>query len=185
MRTPCPRYAEARAEVLQLPEVISEQEPYAQMLRELTNLTGMSVRTAEDVNSLYITLLAEKEFGYKLPEWTKDYFPKRMQFLAEQSYVYNAYTPEMQKIKGGPFLRKMYDEMLAKQAGSLKPKDRGMFIYNGHDWTVGNILSALGVWKRQMPRFAVMAIFETHKNTQTGEHYVEVKLEKNMKRNGY
>lgn len=181
VRTPCPRYAEARAEVLQFPEVISEQEPYAEMLRELTNLTGMSVRTAEDVNSLYITLLAEKEFGYRLPEWTKDYFPKRMQFLAEQSYVYNAYTPEMQKIKGGPFLRKMYDEILAKQAGTLQPKDRGMFIYNGHDWTVGNILSALGVWKRQMPRFAVMAIFETHKNKETGEYYVEVAMERDIK----
>lgn len=174
VRTPCPRYFEARDEVFMMPEVIAEQEPFTDMLRELSNLTGMPMRNAEDVNSLYITLLAEQEFGYKLPVWAKDYFPERMQFLAEQSYVYNAYTPEMQKIKGGPFLRKMYDEMLAKQAGTLRPKDRGMFIYTGHDWTVGNILSALGIWKRQMPRFAVMAIFETHKNRATGEHYVEV-----------
>ncbi|EDW18963.2 uncharacterized protein Dmoj_GI13524 [Drosophila mojavensis] len=176
VRTPCPRYFEARDEVFQLPEVIAQQAPYADMLRELSNLTGMEMRNAEDVNSLYITLLAEQEFGYKLPDWAKDYFPERMQFLAEQSYIYNAYTPEMQKIKGGPFLRKMYDEMLAKQAGTLKPKDRGMFIYTGHDWTVGNILSALGLWKRQMPRFAVMAIFETHRNVKTGEYYVEIFL---------
>ncbi|XP_034106762.1 prostatic acid phosphatase [Drosophila albomicans] len=176
VRTPCPRYFEARDEVFKLPEVIAEQAPFADMLSELSNLTGMPMRNAEDVNSLYITLLAEQEFGYKLPVWAKDYFPKRMQFLAEQSYVYNAYTPEMQKIKGGPFLRKMYDEMLAKEAGTLRPKDRGMFIYTGHDWTVGNILSALGIWKRQMPRFAVMAIFETHQNRQTGEYYVEIFL---------
>ncbi|XP_030388048.1 venom acid phosphatase Acph-1 [Scaptodrosophila lebanonensis] len=176
VRTPCPRYFEAREEVFKRAEVLAELEPYQQMFRELTNLTGMPVGSAEDVNSLYITLLAEQEFGYKLPEWTKKYFPERMQFLAEQSYVYNAYTPEMQKIKGGPFLRKMYDEMVAKRAGTLAPKDRGMFIYTGHDWTVGNILSALGLWRRQMPRFAVMAIFETHKNIATGEHYVEIYL---------
>lgn len=145
------------------------------MFRELTNLTGKAIQSAEDINSLYITLLAEQEFGYKLPDWAKDYFPDRMQFLAEQSYVYNAYTPEMQKIKGGPFLKRMYKEMVAKRAGSLKPKDRGMFIYTGHDWTVGNILMALGVWKRQMPRFAVMAIFETHRDKETGEYYVEVR----------
>ncbi|XP_017842057.2 prostatic acid phosphatase [Drosophila busckii] len=176
VRTPCPRYAEARDEVFELPEVMAEHAAEADMLSELSNLTGMPVRTAEDVNSLYITLLAEQEFGYKLPDWAKDYFPKRMQFLAEQSYVYNAYTPEMQKIKGGPFLRKMYNEMLAKQASELKPQDRRMFIYTGHDWTVGNILSALGVWKRQMPRFGVMAIFETHKRRETGEFYVEIFL---------
>ncbi|BFF97119.1 prostatic acid phosphatase [Drosophila madeirensis] len=176
VRTPCPRYFEAWEEVFKRPEVIAETKPYEQMFRELTNLTGMPVRNAEDVNSLYITLLAEKEFGYELPSWTKDYFPDRMQFLAEQSYIYNAYTPEMQKIKGGPFLKRMYKEMSEKRDGSLRPKDRGMYIYAGHDWTVGNILSALGVWKRQMPRFAVMAIFETHRDKQTGEYYVEIFL---------
>ncbi|KAH8367705.1 hypothetical protein KR084_001731 [Drosophila pseudotakahashii] len=176
VRTPCPRYFEALEEVFKRPEVIAETEPYEQMFRELTNLTGKSIQSAEDINSLYITLLAEQEFGYQLPAWTKDYFPDRMQFLAEQSYVYNAYTPEMQKIKGGPFLKRMYKEMVAKSTGILKPRDRGMFIYTGHDWTVGNILMALGVWKRQMPRFAVMAIFETHRDKETGEYYVEIFL---------
>ncbi|XP_002086575.3 prostatic acid phosphatase [Drosophila yakuba] len=176
VRTPCPRYFEALEEVFKRPEVIAETEPYEQMFNELTNLTGKAIRSAEDINSLYITLLAEQEFGYKLPDWAKDYFPDRMQFLAEQSYVYNAYTPEMQKIKGGPFLNRMYKEMVAKRAGSLSPKDRRMFIYTGHDWTVGNILMALGVWKRQMPRFAVMAIFETHRDRETGEYYVEIFL---------
>ncbi|EDW76777.1 uncharacterized protein Dwil_GK19447 [Drosophila willistoni] len=176
VRTPCPRYFEAREEVLKRPEVIAEQKPYEEMFKELTKLTGMRVRNAEDVNSLYITLQAEEAFGYKLPDWTKAYYPERMQFLAEQSYVYNAYTKEMQKIKGGPFLKKMYAEMTAKAEATLEPRDRRMFIYTGHDWTVGNILSALGIWQRQMPRFGVMAIFETHKNLKTGQHYVEIFL---------
>lgn len=98
-----------------------------------------------------------------------------MQFLAEKSYVYNAYTKEMQKIKGGPFLNKMFDEMLKKRDNKLKPLQRKLFIYTGHDWTVGNILMALQIWQRQMPRFSVMAIFELHKHSQTGEYYIEVK----------
>lgn len=96
-----------------------------------------------------------------------------MQYLAEQSYIYNAYNSEMQKIKGGPFLKKMFNEMLEKRNNSLKQK---LFIYAGHDWTVGNILSALKVWQRQMPLFSVMAIFELHINLITKEYYVEVFL---------
>lgn len=174
VRTPCPRYFEARDEVFERPEVKEEMLKYEPLFKNLTKITGMNVTNAEHVNSLYITLEAEKDFGLPLPVWTKDYFPEKMQFLAEQSYVYNAYTREMQKIKGGPFLKKMYDEMLKKRAQKLKPFDRKMFIYTGHDWTVGNILSALKVWDRQMPRFSVMAIFELHKNSITQEYYVEV-----------
>ncbi|XP_036337097.1 prostatic acid phosphatase-like [Rhagoletis pomonella] len=181
VRTPCPRYFEARGEVNQLPEVKAELARYESLFKNLTEITGMPIRSADDINSLYITLLAEKEFGYSLPTWTPDYYPEKMQFLAEQSYVYNAYTKEMQKIKGGPFLKKMFAEMLQKRSGKLSPSDRKLFIYTGHDWTVGNILSALNVWQRQMPRFAILTIFELHQNQQTGEYYVEIYLRNNEK----
>ena len=109
-----------------------------------------------------------------MPAWTKGYFPHKMQFLAEQSYIYSSYTKEMQKIKGGPFLEKMFREMKEKRDQTLRPKERKLFIYAGHDWTVGNILSALNVWKRQMPLFSIMAMFEMHKNAYIAEYYVEV-----------
>ncbi|XP_005184973.1 venom acid phosphatase Acph-1 [Musca domestica] len=181
VRTPCPRYFEARQEVLELPEVKEEHAKYESLFRNLSALTGLNITEAEHINSLYITLEAERDFGLPLPAWAKDYFPEKMQFMAEQSYIYNAYTPEMQKIKGGPFLKKMFDEMLKKRDNTLKPADRKMFIYTGHDWTVGSILSALKVWERQMPRFSVMTIFELHKNAETGEYYVEIFLRNDEK----
>lgn len=174
VRTPCPRYFEARDEVFERHEVKAETQKYQPLFENLTKITGMNVTNAEHINSLYITLEAERDFGLKLPDWAQEYFPKKMQYLAEQSYVYNAYTAEMQKIKGGPFLKKMFSDMQKKREQKLKPFDRKMFIYTGHDWTVGNILSALKVWDRQMPRFSVMAIFELHKNPHTQEYYVEV-----------
>lgn len=97
-----------------------------------------------------------------------------MQFLTDQSYIYNVYTTEMQKIKAGPFLQKMFTEMLEKSGGKLNPLDRKMFIYTGHDTTVVNILSSLKIWKRQLPSYSVMTIFELHKNKTTGKYYVEV-----------
>ncbi|XP_014094596.1 venom acid phosphatase Acph-1 isoform X1 [Bactrocera oleae] len=174
VRTPCPRYFEALSEVLELPNVKAEIEPYLDMLSELSLLTGMNLTQPEDVQSLYLTLLAEQEFGLKLPDWTKSYFPQQMQFLTDQSYIYNVYTSEMQKIKAGPFLQKMFTEMLEKRNDKLKPQERKMFIYTGHDTTVVNILSSLKIWKRQLPRYSVMTIFELHKNKDNGEYYVEV-----------
>lgn len=181
VRTPCPRYYEALKEVFQLPEVRAEIDQYESLFQELTELTGLNVTTPEDVQSIYTTLLAESEFGLTLPDWTKKYYPDEMQFLAEQSYIYSVYTPEMQKIKAGPFLRKMLKEMSQKRAAELSPKDRKLFIYTGHDTSLVNILRALGVWERQMPRYSIMALFELHKNKKTGEYHVEIFLRNNPK----
>lgn len=103
-----------------------------------------------------------------------------MQFMAEQSYIYNAYTTEMQRLKAGPFLQKIFQQMQAKVRGSLKPEERKMFLYCGHDWTITNILSALKVWKRQMPRFSALIAFELHQHPETMEYYVEVAILKTM-----
>lgn len=62
-----------------------------------------------------------------------------------------------------------------------KSKDKKLFIYTGHDTTVVNILSALKIWERQLPRYSVMAIFELHKNKETGEYYVEIYFRNNPK----
>lgn len=59
MRTPCPRYFEALGEILELPNVKAEIEPYIGMLKDLSLLTGMNITQPEDVQSLYLTLLAE------------------------------------------------------------------------------------------------------------------------------
>ncbi|KAL7734385.1 hypothetical protein ACLKA6_010718 [Drosophila palustris] len=181
VRTPCPRYFEALHEVYEKPEVKAEIAPYLDMFKELASHTGLSFNEPEDVQSLYLTLLAEQEWGLDLPDWTKEYFPEKMQFLTEQSYVYNVYTPEMQKIKAGPFLKKMFDEMQQKRNETLKPDRRKLFIYTGHDSTVVNVLSALKIWERQLPRYSVMALFELHKNKETGDYWVEIYFRNNQK----
>ena len=96
--------------------------------------------------------------------------------MASQSYVYNAYTSEMRKIKGGPFLKTLFSQMQDFVRGSLNPKGRKMFLYCAHDWSIVNVLSALNVWERQMPRFSALTTIELHQFAATNKYYVEVNL---------
>lgn len=59
MRTACPRYFEALHETLDSPAVKAEVEPYEHLYSELSELTGMNLTEPEDIQSLYLTLLAE------------------------------------------------------------------------------------------------------------------------------
>uniref|UniRef100_A0A1B0EX28 Uncharacterized protein n=1 Tax=Phlebotomus papatasi TaxID=29031 RepID=A0A1B0EX28_PHLPP len=144
VRTPCARYSEAVEEVLQSAEVQSAVDPYVDMMRELTEITGLDIKTPDDVQSLFSTLKAEEEYGLKLPEWTKRFYPEKLLPLTELSYVWNVHTPEMKRLKAGPFLQKLVDEWKAASEGNLKPKDRKMYLYTGHDSSVVNVLHALG-----------------------------------------
>ncbi|XP_039484977.1 venom acid phosphatase Acph-1 [Drosophila santomea] len=174
MKAPCPRYDEAVLEVIDLPEVKKLHAENSDLLQELTSRTGLNITYAHDVTNVFITLLCEQTFGLQLPSWTNDYFPEKMLPLAEKSYVYDAYTTEMRKMKGGFFVELLLKQMHDRISGELQPANRKMFLSCGHDWTITNVLSALNVWQAQMPRFSALIAFELHQNSQTGEYFLEI-----------
>lgn len=173
VRTPCPRYHEALDAVFrQNPSVSSYIEANRGLLDELTKITGLEIKTPDDVQSLFSTLKAEKDFGLKLPEWTETYFPKMLQNLTDESYILNVYTDELKRIKGGPFLKKTLTEWKNLQSG--KTDGKKIYVYAGHDATVVNVLAAFNVWKPQFPDYAIMGVFELYQNAQTGRWSVQV-----------
>ncbi|KAH8360552.1 hypothetical protein KR200_008791 [Drosophila serrata] len=174
MKAPCPRYEEAVSEVMNLPEVKQLHAENSQLLQELTNHTGLNVTYAHDVTNIFISLLSEQTYGLDLPPWTKDYFPAKMLPLAGKSYVYDAYTPELRRMKGGFFVELLLKQIQAKISGKLEPKNRKMFLSCGHDWTITNVLSALDVWSAQMPRFSALIAFELHQKSENGEYSLEI-----------
>lgn len=176
VRTPCPRYFEAAEEVLASDEVKQVIDENASLFQELTEHTGMSIKTPEDVSSLYSTLRAESEYGLKLPKWTQDYYPEKLINLTELSYIYNIYTDEMKQLKAGPFISKLIKEFEGKRNGTLKPKDLKISLYTGHDSSVVNILSGLNVWKQQFPTYGIMAMFELVRDKKTNELGVQIYL---------
>lgn len=169
----CPRYNEAKSEVYEIPDVVRLHKKYAHMMRELSRHTGREVTSAEGVFDIYTTLLAEKEYGLRLPDWTKKYFPHKMQRLTDLSYALNSQTEEMQKLKSGPFLKKMVDGMIEKSMNLSSLAKRKLFIYCGHDVTLVSLLSSLKAWPITFPDYALQAYFELHKSKE-GHYFVQV-----------
>lgn len=167
VRTPCPRYHEAVDEVLASDEVQKVLKENAQLFQELTEHTGMPIKTPDDIQSLYSTLRAEMEYGLKLPKWTQAYYPDKLTNLTDWSYIYNIYTDEMKQLKAGPFIEKLVTEFKNKRDGKLKPKDLKINLYTGHDSSVVNMLSALNVWPKQFPTYGIMGECWTQKFMDT------------------
>ncbi|XP_039448381.1 prostatic acid phosphatase [Culex pipiens pallens] len=179
VRKSCPRYHEAANAVLESGEIRQLMVDNLELFDNLTRITGMDIRTPDDVQSLYATLRAESEFGLTLPEWTRDYYPEKLLPLTKLSYVLNVYNDELKKLKGGPFLKKTLAEWDAVIANEESPKNKKMFVYAGHDSTVVNLLSVFNVWREQFPNYAIMGLLELHKHKRTGEYTVRI-FQKNV-----
>lgn len=118
----------------------------------------------------------------KLPKWTKDYFPNKLEPLTDISYVYNAYNDELKRLKGGVFVKKAIEDWDKKIDEKLKTK---VFLYAGHDSTVTNILSAFNVWQKQFPNYGITTMLEFSKHKETGEFGVEIFLRNSTKQAPY
>lgn len=93
--------------------------------------------------------------------------------MTDLSFIYNVYTDEMKRIKGGPFLKKCINDWDKKSDSKLKQK---FFIYGGHDATITNILSAFKVWEPQLPDYGITTMLEFSQHKGTGQHGVEIYL---------
>ncbi|XP_031833159.1 testicular acid phosphatase homolog isoform X1 [Nomia melanderi] len=160
----CPKYTKLRRAIMSLPEVQKIQSDNTNLYNELTNLTGMAISSPEDVNSLYGTLTAEKQMNLTLPEWTDDYYPDKMEPLTLYDFELNVYNDLLRRLKGGPFLKKIVTDMLAKKDNTIVPEHRKMFMYIGHDSTVVTLLDVMHVWNNQMPHYNIMTMIELHED---------------------
>jgi len=98
-----------------------------------------------------------------LPEWTKDYRDKLI-LLTLAELQLNTYNDEFRRLKGGPFLKKIINEMLMKKEGTLQPKKRKMSMYIGHDSTIVALLDTMHIWHNQMPYYNIMTMIELHED---------------------
>lgn len=100
-----------------------------------------------------------------LPDWTKEYYPDKLIPLTFLDLQLNTYNDMLKRLKGGPFLKKIVYDMMAKKEGTLHPETRKMFMYVGHDSTVITLLDVLHIWHNQMPEYNIMTMIELHENT--------------------
>lgn len=112
----------------------------------------------------------KSDYGVALPSWTSEVFPTRMAEVTAVSFVLNAYTEEMKKLKGGPLLKKILADSKDKMT---KQSTHQLYAYAGHDSTLANVLSALGVWDQQIPTYNMLALLELHESNE-GLFYFKV-----------
>lgn len=116
----------------------------------------------------------QDDFNMTLPEWTSEIYPEPLYSLASQVYEYHNLDPAVRKINSGYLLAKILKDTISKVQNILQPSDRKIFLYSGHETTLGYMMEALQVFKAHIPPYASALIFEVHKNNDG--HFLKVSV---------
>lgn len=155
----CKKFDDLYVQLFSTPKYKKILEDNSDLFKYLTEQTGMEIDTMRKVEELYNTLEIEQLQNLNLPTWTEKVFPSSMKPIAELSLASFTDTDFMKRMKGGPFVKKVLEEMKKKSVNENIPK---LNIYSGHDITLVNILRTLGFSDKLKPNFAAYLIFELH-----------------------
>lgn len=169
MSKPCPKYeqmARAFSTGSLVSSIIAENQKWFDYC---TEKTGMDFTTLTNFQTLHDVLkVEEKQFGFKLPEWTSQVYPTITKNLSGLSFAMPAYNADLARLKIGPlfnFIFTHFEGVLNNRyTYQLKdeyvPPTQKFLMLSAHDTTVAYALQAMKNFDNEQPPYASTVIFE-------------------------
>ncbi|CAL8096145.1 unnamed protein product [Orchesella dallaii] len=150
----------------------------------LSENSGVNITTINEIDSFYATLMVEEYKGKDIPEWGKTLKnDQHFQYLYNLSFAAKTSTPELKKLRKGPLVKYLTDNVNERVSNSsMKTK---MFMLSGHDITLIDTLNTFGVLDLQRPFYASAFILELHQDPVTHNFFVELFLRNDTTREPY
>ncbi|KAK9886481.1 hypothetical protein WA026_016764 [Henosepilachna vigintioctopunctata] len=171
MKKECPKYNKLLEDLYRTAFLKNITHQYHDLYAYLARYSGSSVGNPDDVEYIYNTFTIERSFNYTLPPWALKVFPDKMKYLASLSFALYTYTPELIRLKTGPFFNLITEHFInisSYSTGHHKHSkdnvwDRKLLIFSAHDTTIASILNSMGLFDLHCPPFASTILFELRK----------------------
>lgn len=118
--------------------------PHKSVMDEISKLSGMKIKSPTEAQTLFLIISCEKDLGLKLPEWAEKMY-SQLQKIAALAYSYQNFDADIRKINAGYLVDKIIKDTDDKIKNRLNPGNRRIFLYSGHETTVGYLLDVFGI----------------------------------------
>ncbi|XP_014616757.1 PREDICTED: venom acid phosphatase Acph-1-like [Polistes canadensis] len=169
----CPMYEEALEEVRQLKEIRDKSEVYTDVLKYLTNETGMNVKTLTAAYEIFNLLAAQKAMNLTLPEWCTENIYKKMEDIVFLEYEIRSYTATLKRLTGGMLIRQFIENMNITRNKRENP--RKIYLYSGHEINIAAFTRAHDIHIPKLPSYGSTIIVEKLRNIE-GKLFIKMLL---------
>ncbi|XP_046976849.1 prostatic acid phosphatase-like [Vanessa cardui] len=173
MKKKCIRYTKEKEKYIHSTPYKERLSKYQGLMDYLTAYTGKKIKDYLDINDVYNVLYIESLYNFTLPNWTQSVYPNKLREPACYSFATATATPLMARLMVGPLLKEIMTKantvVLKKKPDPLK-----LSIYSAHDFQIGNILSAMGVFDGNCPVYTSTIFFELLQDNSTMEYFIQM-----------
>lgn len=169
----CPKYKRMLKEIEESREVKQMFVKFKSLTNNLTTFMGKNITTPADVSSVYNILSCQKAMNLSIPNWAEEVmvnndFLEAIEVLAK----IGNYNDALKKINGGPLLKQMTNDMIAKRNDKLK-EGKKIKLYSSHDVNLYAHLYALGIEKFDRPFYCSAVILELYSDNENN-YYIQI-----------
>ncbi|KAJ2954475.1 hypothetical protein O0L34_g2754 [Tuta absoluta] len=175
MKKNCNAYNREMERYTQTAEYKQHLANYQSLMNYLSAYTGEKVKDYVDMLAIYSTLYIETLNNMTLPSWTQTVYPDKLKEPACYSFGTSAATPLLARLRAGPILKAIMEKVhraMIPKTGDQNPLK--LSVYSGHDYTIGTVLTALGLFDGNCPVFTATILIELIQDTTTNDHYIRI-----------
>lgn len=168
----CSTYEDALEEVRQTQEVREKTAVYADVLKHLTEKTGMEIKSLSEVYEIFNLLTSQKNMNLTLPEWCTEELYQKMEDMVFLEYEIRFYTAKLRRLTGGMLIRRFIENM---NINGEQNNPRKIYLYSGHEINIAAFTRAHDIHVPKLPTYGSAIIMEKLRNTE-GKLFIKMLL---------
>lgn len=169
MLKPCPRYSELYNEVIQSEVFKKIEKDNAEMMSYLSEKTGWEMNILYVRNLYSIFDIYEKRNSSYIPSWASKINQTKFRELSGMAWARETYTPELKRLKAGPFFYDLFQHF--DQVVAQKPVPRLKVLFSSIA-AISAILNTMDLYDNYPIDFGATLIWELSNNN--GEYLVNM-----------
>nr|XP_022907405.1 venom acid phosphatase Acph-1-like [Onthophagus taurus] len=138
-------------------------QKYNYLLPFLVENTGLTGNLYSIAINLWSTLKSEEEAGLKIPIWAQTVYPEILSEITKYSWEVYSRTPDLKTLSSGFLMSKIINNTFSTLNGENEARNRKIYLYSGHDFNVGAVLSYLDNFVPHLINYGAHVIIEVHK----------------------
>ncbi|XP_060066320.1 testicular acid phosphatase homolog [Ylistrum balloti] len=138
------------------------------LIENIVNISGLPI---ESWNSITDSLFCQYIHNFSLPEWASILPLDVVKSIRDVFATYYLPTPELAKLKGGPLLMEIIDNM---KRNLNNESSTTVYLYSGHDTTLIALLRVLNVFNNRNPSYSSCVLLELWKSGVNETIFVKV-----------
>lgn len=175
MEAPCAKYEKLYAEVKKSKPFVDAIKDNAQLIKFLSEKTGWDIQDIDSIRGLYSIFYIYSQYNSSyIPAWAAQVNRTKVADLAALAWARETYTPEMKRLKAGPFFDGLLVHFDKVVTGKPVPKF-GMVSSSIHSLTA--VLNTMDVFDNHPVEFAATIIWELSKDAK-GEDIMKMYYKK-------